>query len=78
MSLNLMDPHFERTPMRPILIALCLIAACLCCCPAAHAGPLCRLGGFALRAASAPVRAARAVGANRREARQSRRAAGCN
>jgi hypothetical protein len=57
-----------------ILAMLCILIAV----PDAHAGPICRLGGFALRAATAPVRAARAVGANRREARQQWRAArGC-
>jgi hypothetical protein len=57
---------------------LTIILACLClliAAPDAQAGPLCRIGGFAVRAASAPLRAARTVGANRREARQSRRAA---
>ncbi len=64
--------------MRPTLIALCLILSCLVCAPPAEAGPLRAAGRLALRAASAPLRAVRAVGANRREARQSRRAArGC-
>jgi hypothetical protein len=60
--------------MRTLAIILALMC-CLIAVPDAQAGPLCRLSDFALRAASAPFRAARAVGANRREARQSRRAA---
>jgi hypothetical protein len=61
--------------MRPILIVLCVIVACLVCAPAAEAGPLCRLGQAAVSVASAPLRVVGAVRANRKSARQSRR--GC-
>ena len=32
--------------MRPLILALCLILACLCCCPTAEAGPVRRVLGF--------------------------------
>lgn len=65
--------------MRPILIAVITLAAFLCAVPDAQAGPLCRLGGLALRggkaAASAPFRLVGRARANRQEARAAR---GCN
>jgi hypothetical protein len=61
--------------MRPILIALCLVLACLCAAPPAEAGPIAAAGRLALRAAAAPLKAAGNVRANRKAARQGRRAA---
>jgi hypothetical protein len=64
--------------MRPILIAACLVLACLCAAPPAEAGPVRSAGRLALRAASAPLRAVGCVRANRKAARQGRWAArGC-
>jgi hypothetical protein len=64
--------------MRTLLAVLFCILSCLVAVPDAQAGPLCGLGRAVVRAATAPVRAVGRVRANRREARQSRRAArGC-
>ena len=46
--------------MKPILIVLCATLACLCCCPAAEAGPIRNVARFvagkARAAAAAPLK----------------------
>lgn len=42
--------------MRPILIILCAILACLCCCSFAEACPLGRVLGIGKAAAKAPLK----------------------
>lgn len=64
--------------MRPFLIAVLCVVACLVCAPSAQAGPLRNLGRAALHAAAAPLHAVGRVRANRKAARQARRSArGC-
>lgn len=64
--------------MKSLLLILCAILACLCAAPPAEAGPIRSAGRLALRVASAPLKAVGNVRANRKAARQSRRAArGC-
>lgn len=56
--------------MRPILIALCLILACLACAPTAEAGPLRRVArGVAAVGRARPLRAVLRVRPLRRAAR---------